>query len=103
MDSETHVKFLSAMVFLPTLGALALAFFPREKTDVMKFFTLAVTAVVAVLAAAMLFKVEDVTFDIAQASMQKTFSLPWIPSFNINYLMGIDGISFPLVVLTAWL
>ena len=35
--------------------------------------------------------------------MQKTFSLPWIPSFNIDYFMGMDGISFPLVILTTFI
>ena len=28
--------------------------------------------------------------------------MPWIPSFNIYYFMGIDGISFPLVMLTSF-
>jgi NADH-quinone oxidoreductase subunit M len=36
------------------------------------------------------------------SDMQKTFSLPWIESFNIYYFMGTDGISFPLIVLTAF-
>ncbi len=34
--------------------------------------------------------------------MQHLFAYDWIPSFGIQYLMGIDGISFPLVVLTAF-
>ena len=34
--------------------------------------------------------------------MQNVFSIAWIPSFNIHYFMGIDGISFPLVLLTAF-
>ena len=35
------------------------------------------------------------------AGMQKAFSIPWIPSFDIDYLLGVDGISFPLIMLTA--
>ena len=35
--------------------------------------------------------------------MQHVFSLPWIPAFNIHYMLGIDGISFPLVILTSFL
>ena len=34
--------------------------------------------------------------------MQNVFSVDWIPSFNIDYFMGIDGISFPLIVLTSF-
>ena len=30
-------------------------------------------------------------------------AIDWIPSFNIHYLLGIDGISFPLVLLTSFL
>jgi NADH-quinone oxidoreductase subunit M len=40
-------------------------------------------------------------FGEASATMQNAFNLPWIPSFNIEYYMGLDGISFPLVMLTA--
>ena len=43
----------------------------------------------------------DLKFRVGEAGMQQAFSVPWIPSFNINYFMGLDGISFPLVVLTA--
>ena len=35
--------------------------------------------------------------------MQNLFAYDWIPSFKIQYLMGTDGISFPLIVLTACL
>ena len=28
--------------------------------------------------------------------------MPWIQSFNIYYFMGVDGISFPLVLLTSF-
>ena len=42
-------------------------------------------------------------FEVGKGAMQKTFSLPWIPSFNIDYLMGMDGISFPLVILTTFI
>ena len=41
-------------------------------------------------------------FSMGVAAMQDTFSLPWIPSFNIYYFMGMDGISFPLVLLTSF-
>src|SRR4029079_10277005 len=37
------------------------------------------------------------------ADMQNQFAYNWIPSFKIQYLMGTDGISFPLIVLTACL
>ena len=35
--------------------------------------------------------------------MQYEVSRPWIPAFDINYHLGLDGISLPLVVLTSFL
>ena len=28
---------------------------------------------------------------------------PWIPNFNIDYFLGVDGISMPLILLTTLL
>ncbi len=42
-------------------------------------------------------------FDVELASMQNAFSLEWIRPFNIYYFMGLDGISFPLVLLTTFI
>ncbi len=36
-------------------------------------------------------------------TMQNTFVLDWIPSFDISYSMGVDGISLPLVILTTFI
>ena len=52
---------------------------------------------------AMIFGTESASqFEAGAAGMQNLFAVPWIPSFDIQYFMGIDGISFPLVVLTAF-
>jgi NADH-quinone oxidoreductase subunit M len=91
------------IVFLPAAGALVLAFFPRDKGDAMKTFSLVVTAAVFALTLIMLLPGDgDWQFQKGVSDMQKTFSLPWIESFNIYYFMGTDGISFPLIVLTAF-
>ncbi len=70
----------------------------------MKMFSLVVTAVVFLLTAVMALPSEGGSwqFDTAVSDMQKVFSVGWIPSFDINYFMGLDGISFPLVLLTTF-
>lgn len=40
-------------------------------------------------------------FDSSTAAMQFTENAAWLPSFNINYALGVDGISMPLIVLTT--
>jgi NADH-quinone oxidoreductase subunit M len=92
---------LSAIVFLPVLGALILAFVPSGKDELIRYITLGFTIGVLVLCVLGFFGKGDMKFDASLASMQSVFNQPWIPSFNIYYYMGLDGISFPLVMLTA--
>lgn len=44
-----------------------------------------------------------VGFMLGEPDMQSVIKLPWIQSFGIEYLLGVDGISMPLVVLTTFL
>ena len=42
-------------------------------------------------------------FDTSSALPQFRELLPWIPRFHANYALGVDGISMPLIVLTAFM
>jgi NADH-quinone oxidoreductase subunit M len=42
-------------------------------------------------------------FNTTTADPQFTEALPWIPRFHANYALGVDGISLPLIVLTAFI
>jgi NADH-quinone oxidoreductase subunit M len=42
-------------------------------------------------------------FDTSTAAFQFVETVPWIPRFNAFYALGLDGISLPLVVLTAFI
>jgi NADH-quinone oxidoreductase subunit M len=42
-------------------------------------------------------------FDAGTAVLQFTERLPWIPRFHAEYALGVDGISLPLIVLTAFM
>ncbi|MEI7782023.1 MAG: NADH-quinone oxidoreductase subunit M, partial [Planctomycetota bacterium] len=42
-------------------------------------------------------------FKLGEPGMQSVVKLPWIDAFGIEYLLGVDGISMPLVVLTTFL
>ena len=98
---DTSVAILSLIVFVPALAALLIAFIPSDKIDAIRWVTLAATAVVMALCVYAFFSDAPTKFDTAVGTMQSVFHVPWIPSFDIEYYMGVDGISFPLVMLTA--
>jgi len=93
---------LSLIVFLPALGALVLAFFPKDKPEATKLAALTVT-VATFLLTLYLFWGKEAPYKVGEAQLQAAFSIDWIPSFDIYYFMGMDGISFTLIVLTSFL
>jgi NADH-quinone oxidoreductase subunit M len=102
---EFVIRLLSTIVFLPAFAALAIwILVPRERHDLMRWISLLTTVVVFLMTAWMaLQNGRPGQFEADVAEMQNSFSVPWIGSFNIYYFMGLDGISFPLVALTAFL
>ncbi|MDQ7075936.1 MAG: NADH-quinone oxidoreductase subunit M [Gammaproteobacteria bacterium] len=42
-------------------------------------------------------------FDLTTAAMQFSESAQWVPTFNIMYSLGVDGISMPLILLTTFI
>jgi NADH-quinone oxidoreductase subunit M len=88
---------LSIVVFLPLLGAILLAFFPRRDRDV-RYFALAVS-LVTLLASLHL----PWYFVRGQNGFQFVADSQWISHPNIHYHLGVDGISLWLVILTTFL
>ena len=44
-----------------------------------------------------------IDFDTANAGMQFVENIPWVERYDLNYLLGVDGISVWFVVLTAFI
>ena len=101
---------LSLIVFLPAIVAafLSLPIISKAREELIRWITLGTLAVVFVLslwmAVPQLFGATGpAQFQLGQPEMQAVVKLPWIRAFGIEYLLGVDGISLPLVVLTTFL
>ena len=101
---------LTVIVFLPAVVALLLSLpiIPKAREEAIRWITFFTTAVVFVLSLwmawpALFGAAGPAQFTIGEPGMQLTVKRPWIPAFNIEYLLGVDGVSMPLVVLTTFL
>ncbi|MCC6123412.1 MAG: NADH-quinone oxidoreductase subunit M [Pirellulales bacterium] len=105
--SDFLTTLLSSVIFLPALGALLLCIVPIRSDRFIKQFSLAVTAVVFAITLWMAWPASSANepgrFALGMANMQSMVLHEWIPSWNIYYFLGIDGISFPLALLTSFL
>ncbi len=88
---------LTLITFVPTAGAIVVAFLPR-KGRVVPAFTLLVTLVTFVLSLHL-----PAHFDYANHGFQFEEDQPWITSPAIRYHLGVDGLSLWLVLLATFL
>ncbi len=91
---------LSWILWLPMVGVFAVLLLPRGKDDLVRWTSLVTTFITFVLTIVLY-----LNFDNSVAGMQEQFSVavPWIEQFNIFYRLGVDGISLPMIILTALL
>ena len=86
------------IIFAPTIGAVLLMLMPKDNEEGLRYTALTVTIVTFILTLVLL-----PGFDMSDDGMQYTYSAEWIPNWNINYQLGIDGISLPLILLTSFI
>jgi len=83
-------------MLLPLLGAAIIAAMPAAKTTLVKQIALATTLVVAAAAI-----VKALSFDTQNTALQFRQSYSWIPSFAINWAVGVDGIALVLILMSV--
>jgi NADH-quinone oxidoreductase subunit M len=122
---ELDLVWMSLCIFVPSLFALVLLFFPKGTEEYMRWWTLLGTALTLVLSLILFidyWKMLDINLNDPQATMLSSrvgdvvdreaaakarssddmvTRLPWISQFNIEYYLGVDGISMPLILLTT--
>jgi NADH-quinone oxidoreductase subunit M len=89
---------LNTMMLLPILGSLLIAVIPTEQTLRIKQAALGTTLLVAITGILTWFN-----FDSSNTDFQFVQSAEWIPSFGINYAVGVDGLSLVLILMSVLL
>jgi NADH-quinone oxidoreductase subunit M len=87
---------LSTVIFLPIVGAIAILLLKRTSESRIKWTALSFTLVTFFLSLPLF-----TAFDKTTHAMQFTEFHRWIPQWNINYSLGVDGISVLFVLLSA--
>lgn len=97
---DTFLSTLNLVTFCPLLGVLALLFIPKERKDAMRWTALVTSVITFALSIGMLLE-----FNAENPDLQMVIRAPWIQvaGWNIEYHMGVDGLSLLLVLLTTFL
>ena len=89
---------LDLMIWSPVIVGLILLLIGKNATSLSYWLSLTTSLLVFGMSmyALSMFKTD-------QVGIQFELIAPWIERFNINYHLGIDGISFPLILLTTFI
>jgi len=87
---------LSYIIFTPLIGILVIVFLPKGQEAKAKWVGLVTTLAVGLLTLVALSQ-----FQLDTGAYQMVEEGQWIPQFGVQYIVGTDGISFPMVFLTA--
>jgi NADH-quinone oxidoreductase subunit M len=94
----SNLPVLSGLIFLPIAGAMPILFFRRSDVLLLRTWLLLVTLVDLAIAVVAAF-----AFQPGASGYQLVEKVPWVPTVGIQYLLGVDGISLAMVVLTTLL
>ncbi len=92
-----ETSLLSWIIFTPMIFGLLIALMPSSMEHLFRKVALVQTLVNVILAVVLY-----MNFDGSFAGAQLVHLVQWLPEWGINYFVSIDGISLPLVMLTAF-
>jgi len=96
---------LSIILFTPLVGALILLFVPKESKSAIRWIAniFALAGFLISIPLVPMFWAKVQAHDAAQFKFVEGMANNWIPSIGAGYVLGIDGISFLLIMLTTLL
>jgi NADH-quinone oxidoreductase subunit M len=91
---------LTLVTFFPLVGVVIILFLKQEQKDAIRWTALITSLITLAISIAVL-----VQFNPEDPALQMTVNLPWIQvaGWNINYSIGVDGLSILLLLLTTFL
>ncbi len=94
-------NYLSTIIWLPIAGAILIAIFGGHRERLTRYLA-AIFTLIPFIASLGVFYRFDRSLS-AAGVIQFEEKIPWIAPLNAHYHLGVDGLSMPLVVLTAFL
>ncbi len=95
---------LSTLIWLPIVGGLVVLFSGRRTAEegagfhIDRWLALVISVATFILSLPLY-----LAFDISTSDMQFVERIPWIEFFRVEYFLGVDGFSMPLILLTTFL
>ncbi|MBP7930789.1 MAG: NADH-quinone oxidoreductase subunit M [Acidimicrobiia bacterium] len=87
---------LSALIVTPLIGAVLIAFVGQTRTEIVRAFAILASVSTAALAGYLLWQ-----FQVGDGGFQFVEDRTWVEAMGLRYILGVDGISLWMIVLTG--
>ena len=95
----SNVPRLTAIVLFPILASFLLPILPRDGSKIIRWYTPGI----CILEFSLITYIFHCHFQFNSQSVQLVETLKWINSIHFHWILGIDGLSMSLILLTGFI
>ncbi|MEL6441221.1 MAG: NAD(P)H-quinone oxidoreductase subunit 4 [Cyanobacteria bacterium J06621_8] len=95
----THFPWLTTCILFPIVASLFLPLIPDKEGKTVRWYALGI----GLIDFALLVAGFCLDYDFSNPDLQLTESYAWIPQLDLNWSVGADGLSMPLILLTGFI
>ncbi len=97
--NTANFPWLTTIILFPIAASLLIPVVPDKDGKTVRWYSL----IVGLIDFALIVYVFYSQYDFAKPGLQLVESYPWIPQIDLNWSVGVDGLSMPLVLLTGFI
>ena len=94
-----NFPWLTTIILFPIAASLLLPIIPDKDGKTVRWYSL----IVGLIDFALIVCAFYTSYDFSNPDLQLVESYPWVPQLGLNWSLGVDGLSMPLVLLTGFI
>lgn len=99
MTNMANFPWLTTIILLPVAASLLIPFVPDKDGKTVRWYAL----IVGLIDFALIVYTFYAHYDFNNPQLQLVESYPWVSQLDLNWSVGVDGLSMPLVILTGFI
>ncbi|PAX55859.1 NAD(P)H-quinone oxidoreductase subunit 4 [Brunnivagina elsteri] len=97
--NTANFPWLTTIILLPIVASLIVPIIPDKDGKTVRWFAL----IVGLIDFALIVSAFYTRYDFSNPDLQLVESYPWVPQLGLNWSVGADGLSMPLIILTGFI
>ena len=97
--NTANFPWLTTIILLPIAASLLIPIIPDKDGKTVRWYAL----IIGLIDFALIVTAFYTGYDISNPNLQLFESYAWVPQLDLNWSVGADGLSMPLIILTGFI